>query len=173
MQCFHVAGHLAHRVYETWVDALHLLLRLNARQYFQMTHCHIRFTDGDFSTPWPSPKFRPVSWPFLHACYIKLHSLSIVISDLLVAELDPKFSRISGLCHLKTIDWLHIKIYIQTSVSQKRLIKHVLVVWRFLRHTTRLLRHQGYYKVITSRYIKVITSRWRWPITDRFKIERL
>ena len=32
----------------------------------------------------------------------------------------PEFSRISGLCHLKTIDWLHIKIYIKTSVSQKR-----------------------------------------------------
>ena len=46
-------------------------------------------------------------------------------------------------------------------------------MWRFLRHTTRLLRHQGYYKVITSTYIKVITSRWHWPITDRFKVGRL
>ena len=42
-------------------------------------------------------------------------------------------------------------------------------MWRFLRHTTRLLRHQGYYKAITSRYIKVITSRWRWTITDCFQ----
>ena len=83
---------------------------------------------------------------------------------------NPQFSRISGLCHLKTIDWLHIKIYIQTSFPKAVNKTCPCGVTIFTSHhkvitSSRLL--QGYcIKVYQSYYVTVTLTNHR-PFQNR------
>ena len=83
-----------------------------------------------------------------------------------------EFSKISGLCHLKVIDWLHIKIYTYSSISFPRTVNKtcpcgVTVISSHHKVITSSTLLQGYYiKVYQGYYVTARLTNHR-PFQNR------